>query len=720
MWRPADFILRGEYCPVAALEEQLAIYRERYGFGTTVLFTVSTEPGHVPVVVHDSSEGWQDTTAAIMTKLRGDDPLQPVVRAEVFADRPFRKDRLRDVAASLQDDLRLAPDMAVVTMSTPGHMNSNQPVRPVLVTIGAPGAQMVRRHRELLFSMLATTVDVREAIDSAALTPLDELLLIPEISDDGVIDLDEMTARGVQHARFHSRSDRAAIHWRGTLAEEPPGQGSEVTAILAGLGDPAELLREMHRIKLARQYVDEHCVVLACPIPGVLAGPEAPAAGVLLLRRDRRHLYTSHTIALGRAVCIRLAVVRATAASGEVARLTSVLSDLTPVDPGQSASSDVDLALRGIEPALRQIAANTNSHSATVRLARGRVGTSDSHGMVLERVAAVASSETGGELDLVQQEETAHGGINWRAVSTGRFVYSPDVDAEPDYLKAREETRSQLSLPIRTAGHLIGTLNLESASLANYGAYLPYAQATADAIGRRIAAASVQAGRPVLERAAQVLDRTHTYETRLLDLQMHARSLKLDAASISRIDAYVEECLGLIGSAVRLSEQVEPTERIELLGESVERALGDRPVLDLKAENDWTDVPALNRPVSPLFGQIVHSATRSILSNMKKHAGAVYNRSAPTIWFGECMWDGRSHATIVFTNSTDRILPPAVADQVYRVPIDRNGELRLGAHLAGLQLQMVHGWISFDVDVNGIAKTVLTVPSPAREGDGQL
>ncbi|MGC9023846.1 MAG: GAF domain-containing protein [Chloroflexia bacterium] len=64
--------------------------------------------------------------------------------------------------------------------------------------------------------------------------------------------------------------------------------------------------------------------------------------------------------------------------------------------------------------------------------------------------------------------------INWNVgivgwvARTGQSALIPDVREEPDYLAVRPETRSQLTVPIKWHGEVIGVLNLESSSLNAY------------------------------------------------------------------------------------------------------------------------------------------------------------------------------------------------------------------------------------------------------------
>ncbi len=81
------------------------------------------------------------------------------------------------------------------------------------------------------------------------------------------------------------------------------------------------------------------------------------------------------------------------------------------------------------------------------------------------------------------------GVVGWVA-RTGQPALIPDVREEPDYLAVRPETRSQLAVPIKWRGEVIGVLNLESSSLNAYTeAHLQTAETLADHAAVAIATA---------------------------------------------------------------------------------------------------------------------------------------------------------------------------------------------------------------------------------------
>jgi diguanylate cyclase (GGDEF)-like protein len=53
-------------------------------------------------------------------------------------------------------------------------------------------------------------------------------------------------------------------------------------------------------------------------------------------------------------------------------------------------------------------------------------------------------------------------GVMGRAVRLGRIEVIPDVAADPDYVAAHPRVRSELAMPLRTGGSIVGILNIES------------------------------------------------------------------------------------------------------------------------------------------------------------------------------------------------------------------------------------------------------------------
>ena len=64
--------------------------------------------------------------------------------------------------------------------------------------------------------------------------------------------------------------------------------------------------------------------------------------------------------------------------------------------------------------------------------------------------------------------ENPIGIVGW-VITTGESVIAAEVEEDPHYLNLREETRSQLTVPITSDGKIIGAFNLESDRASNFG-----------------------------------------------------------------------------------------------------------------------------------------------------------------------------------------------------------------------------------------------------------
>ncbi len=706
------------------------------------LFTCETAGTKAAAVLGVANDTARPVMVGLLDRLRDrDDPLLGHIAEAIVADERSGSTRLDTVADALTTELRETG--LALGLRAPHQMSHFQPIRPVIATLAGREVSIEREHAELLYSMIISEVGVRRAVDTAVMTPLDELLLIPQVAGDGLPNLREMTVRAEQVAVARTRGHDCVVVWRPPYDVHTTDDLADWAADLARpTGNGAPLGERLMDMQAAEQHTADGRTVLACPIPGVLAGPHTPAAGAVLLRQTDGLAFTSHEITLVRAICLRLAVLHSAAASSDLARVITELSAGLPTAElarnaggsgvaGRSLPPDVELALAGLRGALDRIAANTNSHSVSLRIALGSPEALEDHGLALRKVVGVglpAGDREPGDLEF--QNERTHGGLNWHTALTGRPTYAPDVDEHPRYRRSRAATRSELSVPVRAGGELVGVLNLESSSLANYGPSLPYVHALAGAIGRRFADAALSVSRPLLERTAEILDAAHLYAARLHSLDEHAGTLPLDTDGIAMIRRYIGECYELINSAT-----VRPAAIVDAINGhrpetaatgtnsggtddgpvAIERivadALADRPVLELLVIGE----PDLDAEIPARHVPLLASAVRSVLSNMKKHRGVPATAdpmdvAPPRLRYGRCTWDGQRYALLTFTNPTGQLIPASVATQVYRIPIERQGELRLGAYLASLRLRQLGGRLSFSVDAEQIARTVMMVP----------
>jgi PAS domain S-box-containing protein len=103
-------------------------------------------------------------------------------------------------------------------------------------------------------------------------------------------------------------------------------------------------------------------------------------------------------------------------------------------------------------------------------------------------------------------------GVQGRVLRTGKPALIDDVDQDPDYISAVEDTRSEVAVPIRYAGDVVGVMNLESRQVRAFNAeQLRYLGALADqaaiAIGNAQAFEEQQLARRRANRRAMQLTR---------------------------------------------------------------------------------------------------------------------------------------------------------------------------------------------------------------------
>ena len=225
-------------------------------------------------------------------------------------------------------------------------------------------------------------------------------------------------------------------------------------------------------------------VELAIPIPGPMATPNEPAIGVLTIVKPDTARASGEVTAFGaydlarlRNVALRLALLNATSRASALIAAGHALNEppaphtarrggSTP--PQQELPSDFEAARPHIEWGLKALAEHTNSHSATFRAVLPYAETKHEHGAALVRIASITPDEDDEETRIQTYEQ---GGYNWIAIMTGEAQKRSDVGRDPKYRKHRERSRSQLALPVRVEGRLIGLINLESPQEGAYEAF---------------------------------------------------------------------------------------------------------------------------------------------------------------------------------------------------------------------------------------------------------
>ena len=556
------------------------------------------------------------------------------------------------------------------------------------------------------------------------MTDVDECML-PQLDENGIIDFRAM-AQGVADLAVRvMRGEQAAVHMRTPGRASHPNLLAESVAYQSirnsaqkGVQDLILRVLETHR---AKQVDNPSSTYLATPIPGGFASPQTSAIGVLWVCRKGTNSFTAYDLALARNMCLRLAVLHSNAIAGRIAQgitelRSTPMAEVAAQMPHRTQQEselppDVELALRRVPSALKTIARDTNSHSVTIRVALPDPETNSLHALMLRRVAAYPEDRLNDPYQVLRFRD---GGINWQVALANRVIYAPDTD-KPDgpYVPARQDTKSELALPIRTEGRLVGTLNLESNSPSNYGPLIPQAMALAGAMGRAFADAQAYYTQPVLERASEVLDHGHDYESHLLSL---GRSPILDGLSKpdqAAIQHDIEEGLRLITDITRGDSPSGVAEDGSTIWHTLREACEDTKPLLLE-QPDWDNIPRWDRRLQAEEQRLIYSAFRNVLINIKRYAGSppvgVY--IPPGLSSTTCIWAAKEYVALTIRNSSSKFITTHVANRAYRVPFPGfDGKLRLGAYLAALRLKQINGLASFSVaDAGWSCRTTLLIP----------
>ena len=113
--------------------------------------------------------------------------------------------------------------------------------------------------------------------------------------------------------------------------------------------------------------------------------------------------------------------------------------------------------------------------------------------------------------DMLGRRWTFERGVVVRAFRTGETQFVPDVSLDPDYIAGNGRVRSELAVPIRLQGRLLGVINMESASEASF---VGDDRAMLEALAAQVAGAIHFAG-----SARRLAEMNRLLEQRSLELQ---------------------------------------------------------------------------------------------------------------------------------------------------------------------------------------------------------
>jgi GAF domain-containing protein len=468
---------------------------------------------------------------------------------------------------------------------------------------------------------------------------------------------------------------------------------------------------------------------LATPVLGPAVDVHLPPAGVLLVARQAPdagevlHPYSSYDHSVLRNVAMRLTLIRSATDMEEVARTYRRLARASTektVEIGPEPSSgyedrplpaDLLTAMSQIKQRLAHIAEATASHSATLRSVIPDAG-EPGPGLCLVRIAAHPQERTGDPGAVLHR---ADGGLNWRAVISGRSEYCPVVQHDEDYFEARRNTRSELVIPLRIQERVIGTVNLESPHEHAYDTRRESVSMMATQVGLAISDARLELARTLEALAIEVVTRRHDFAADARRITSLAKRLpegktRDDLSTIAR--AISKRARHLRAPVSRLPP------RDGTLPSLFEKA---RLAVSVKF-NEVAQHGGVWSVHDGEAGIAVYECLRHMLANVKDHASTEAGVQ-PSAMFSQDTWGGLQHDLLQITHRVDpnKLPSPNWAVNLYRVPLpvsDGPGKTpggkvrpRFGAYLAGIQARRLGGDAWLTVIDPSTVRITLTVPS---------
>lgn len=726
MWDATDLLVAGRHCSDADVRFRLEALRKSCRSPLAILLAYAGDRvlRSLTFVASHSAIGEQIVPCLLDSLTRPDasEIIGTYIHHRNASSTETLQSRLTAILLDTEIDRRRIKNLTISTLST-DEAKSAAICPVILLLTPRPLSRWRQRPVRELGAMLNGTSKAASHRDLLVMQKLD-LLSTPVAANGLALSFDRMAAKASELALDITDSDVAAAYIRD------PGHPTRLVLVASHLSklrasdSPerllapyASLLTEVFNDHKARQYPTGSAVAFATPIAGPLASPALPAIGVLIVcRLSPPDAYTAYHIALLRNLSLRLALFHFNSGASRLAeQVAEYRRTVQPVAsaPTRSLMSGrwpgyIHSALSDVPATLEVAATITASQCVEVRLALSDFSAPEPHGNALTRVCAFPE-DTADDSHRVLQERR-DGGCAWVAMRQGRIVYLPDVTAGSGsscYVPCREGIRSELVVPIRSEGELIGVLNLESPLPNAYAGFIPGVQALAGAIGRSVGEAVARAAGGAVRRVASILDRAHDIEPHLSDAvaEVEARG-EASAESLDSLREVAEFIESIRATDFSGPAEVDHIATLESIFGEVFHADLAAPFPHLQLHGDRALLSEVR--LGPTAGRHLRLALRNIARNLVTHGADSTHRS---VRFAKSQWDGREHITVQFEN------PSKGATEIdplslYRVPhVDERGELRLGAFLTGLEVRQLGGSVHCATDARGrILRTVVMLP----------
>lgn len=366
-------------------------------------------------------------------------------------------------------------------------------------------------------------------------------------------------------------------------------------------------------------------------------------------------------------------------------------------DPPDDPLSDVPLDMLSARPTLAHIAKRifelTRSHSVTIR-----VVTPDQLGLtrfVSEPAARLDDDQTTIKIDEPKS-------VNAWVARTGWPCYIPNMRNHPTRpfpgldgvakIPQRSEIRSELCLPIKAHGRLVGTLNLESQHRNDYpDDVAAVVRALAQQVGLAISQARRNDERRLFSFQARQASQAHRVLGQVDDLERLVNSH--DDLRRTKFTRDVED---IIRSIRRASDpelarpfDVEPVGGTSTPALEVVRQLLEKP--RNAGHLSIRELPPAGMRLPELVSQVLTLAGDELLRNALRIASQ--NRNLPffvIVRFAPINRAGRAYLRAEVANPLAMPLPPELVRRLYRGPI-HSDRTHMGAFVVGSFVRSVGG-----------------------------
>ncbi len=744
MWTPEDWILRGSYCSRDEIAEWIEDRRKLTRTRILVHLPLDEDGLLRSLIIVRASQRKRAQSlnrriTAVVAKRSPRDRLHITLRDLVGAwdlgDQDGVATKLELVGHELLDgmpkDENGTGDLQF-WLAHPGVPNRG--VRSVFLGLGPPREPWLEEAPRRFAAMVNATPFAEARRDIHALKRAQQLPHVPWPREESGDSTEQFAAAALELAVEVTSADSAALYMReatrpsllkcwGQFESESYPPDLDVDLIHdAAVSDALERQRFMHRRTSATfeqgETGESQGSELICPLPWTSAVPDGPAAGLIVLSKiGGNGSFSAYDRALVRNISLRLGMQRYATSAGQIATGISRLRRPAHSEQGEPSGelsplvpSDVLTSLGRIDMAIPTICKATDSLSVSLRLLLPVSEATNGHGLALVRVAAYPASELA-RGEVVQHQD---GGANWKVIRTGTSVVLDDTTTADAYTSFRPETMSELSVPVRSEGRLIGTLNLESPYLGHYGALAPLVEAFGSALGRTLADSTAVFARASLSRSLVIDGLSH-------DIKKHVEDAasELSRMSPGPVDAstHLSKALSLLNQ-VRAAADDEPEQAIELgtlLRATIRNA--DMPTLR-HAIN--LEPRLLLCSLSGAQAEALRAALHGIFVNLKDHGVTSSDNPEdliPSVTGELADIDGSNYLCLTVVNNSGLELDPLRVRDLYRVPVEgtlKKGR-RLGAYLAGVRVRAVGGSLTAScIGSPSLAlKTVLSIPIQA-------